>query len=96
MKFFTSRYTASLEQQVAELKAEIVELKAENHALSALLIERQAESPKLKVAAKDKPEEKKAPMGAVNWLRARSALETQDQVVREAEPDKEKTSNGTR
>jgi hypothetical protein len=96
MKFFTSRYTAALEEQVRDLKADLAERKQTILALYSEIAELrlQATGTTLTSAVENQPE-KPEPPRAVNWLRARLALESPDQIVREA-PEKEKTANGTR
>jgi hypothetical protein len=89
-----SRYTASLEDQVRDLKAEVLRLQQQNNELAQYILnQRSAAAVDPPRASKDK---KELPLPTVvNWLRARSELETPNSIVTEAEP-KEKSANGTR
>lgn len=97
-----SRYTASLEQQVTELKAEkqrleaeIAQLRTSNQELTQNYTDYIHANAGRLTAGGDKP--KDIPLPKVgNWLRTRSTLETPNQIVREVEPEQEKTANGSR
>lgn len=85
MKFFTSRYTASLEQQVAELKADKAKLEAQ---VGRLVNARADLIAMVGQSAKPAIVKAKQPVPHVgNWLRTRSQLETPDQVVQEIEEE---------
>ena len=94
MKFFTSRYTAALEEQVRDLKAEVLRLQQQNNELAYRIMSLPQAAAGL-VVPSDKQKDKPEPPRSVNWLRAVRALETPDQIVREAPPEKEKPANGT-
>lgn len=101
MSWFTSRYTASLEQQVAELRGDkarlqiqldaLLEIQRDPAAYFAMGLKQEAEKQQTKVEKKETP---RPQLG--NWLKTRATLESQDQIVREYEPDKEKSANGSR
>lgn len=81
MSFFTSRYVASLEQQVKDLKEQL----AKKDALVETLINQRA----VQVAPDSGKEEKKEPKlpALGNWLRTRNRLEDPSVRVSEAEQE---------
>ena len=93
MKFFTSRYTASLEEQVRELKAEVLRLQLLNTELAQRILVAQPAPVQKAVAPQDDKGKKELPR-AGNWLQTKAALEGNWDISEEL-PDKE-TANGSR
>lgn len=98
MSWFKSRYTASMEQQIADLKLENTRLREQNDEMTGLILNRLIPGEVVSVGIKPKAVliDKKELPRAGNWLKTRAALESQDQIITEYEPDKEKSANGSR
>ena len=85
MSLFTSRYTASLEQQVRDLKEQIAHEREQVTRLSRALINMSHGADKPQHPDKDKPEKKLPELG--NWLRTKARLEDPRFQVSEAEQE---------
>lgn len=100
MNWPKSRYTALLEQQVAELKTELAERKQTTLGLYAdiaeLRLQLAARPPVVENKTMTASDKKEHPLPkSVNWLRARGSLEGTDMRIEE-QTDKEKSANGSR
>lgn len=82
MSWFTSRYTALLEQQVIDLKQEIERLRKLYDDLAKTFLERvqQGEATAILARKKAADADKDEPAKAGNWIRSRDAAEQASDV----------------